>query len=173
MNNKRIIKFLSIAIISLVVVSCRDNPFIITQINCPAVAIVSNTGNLFSFKGEGRDNTDIAYSATISGVNTDCLQGEGVYETFSFNITVRRGPQMEGREIVLPYFVVLMRDNNLITAKQVYEAKIRFEANQEIATVRETIVQAFEDVEVARRYDYELLIGFQLTPDELAFNVFH
>ncbi len=157
----------------MIAVSCAKNPFIVTQINCPAVAIVSNTGTLVRFASDERNQEDIKFSANISGVNSECLQGDGVIETVGFNISVRRGPQMGAEEVTIPYFVALMRDNNLITAKKIYEVKVRFGQNEDLVTIRETIVQAFEEVNIARRYDYELLVGFQLSADELAFNVLH
>jgi len=164
---------MSIVVLSLIAVSCNKNPFVVTQINCPAVAIVSNTGNLFRFASDDRNQEDVLFSANISAINTECLQGEGVIETVEFNISVRRGPQLGSEEVIIPYFVALMRDNNLITAKRIYEVKVRFAQGEDFVTIRETIVQAFEEVDIARRYDYELLVGFQLTADELAFNVLH
>ena len=63
-----------------------------------------------------------------------------------------------------------MRDNHRITVKKVFETTIRFESGADRAAVREVFVQHFDDSAPARRYDYELLVGFQLTPDEVIYN---
>lgn len=151
--------------------ACSQNPFLVTTSNCPAVAVLSNTGYLTRFEGEGRDADDVAFDATITGVQVDCDEGRDVLVELNFAIVARKGPAMREGSVTLPYFVVLMRDNNLITAKKIYESTLIFRAGSDRAGVRETIIQRFEDVAIPRRYDYEIMIGFQLTPDEVIYNV--
>lgn len=162
------------ASLPLIVAACSTNPFLVTEVNCPAVSVVANTGTLSFFEGEERNAGDLTMNASISGVDTSCRQGEeGTELIVRFNIIGTRGPAMgEGaRSIPLNYFVVLMRDNYQITGKQVYDVSLNFQAGETTAGSRETIRQVFDDISVARRYDYELLVGFQLTSDQLAYNI--
>jgi len=151
--------------------SCARNPFVVITSNCPAVAVASNTGTLVRFAGEGRNLEDMVFTATITGVDVDCHEGDDIRQDVKFSIVVDLAPGQNLKSVTLPYFVVLMRDNNLITNKRIYESTIQFAPGQSRAGVTETIVQTLPDVDVARRYDYELLIGFQLSPDELAYNM--
>ncbi len=174
MKSTRIGNLVVLAILASGVASCAVNPFSFVQINCPAVAVVSNTGTETRFEGETRNSGDVAFNATISNVVTSCVQLEEEQTltlTTSFSVYVSKGPAYSGGDVTLPYFVVLMRDNNLITAKRIYDANIHFGRGDGVAGVRETIVQTFDNIDAGRRYDYELLIGFQLSADELSYNV--
>lgn len=160
----------AVMLLAFTVASCQKNPFEVTESNCPAVSVVSNVGSMTRFVGAGRNAEDVAFNASITGINVNCAQGEGVDMEISFAIVARRGPAMAENSVTLPYFIILMRDNHLITVKQLHEANLRFAEGADRAAVRETVVQRFEDAAPARRYDYELLIGFQLTPDEVIYN---
>ncbi len=166
-------KIASVVGVSLFLGACSNaNPFVVDVINCPAVAVVGNTGSLTIFQGEVRDAENVIMNATISGIQTNCDQEDDFIESeTSFNIIATRGPAMTGNTITVQYFVALLRDNFQITAKEVYETTLHFRPGQNTGGVRETLRQSFDDVDIARRYDYELLIGFQLSSDELAYNV--
>ena len=149
---------------------CASDPFHIVQINCPAVAIVSNTGSVTHFEGETRNTDDVVYDATISAVRSSCQQTENIRFDVAFSINAEAGPKFEGDSIILPYYVLLLRDNHLITAKQVYQTTLHFAPGSKHASTTESIVQTFDNLDIARRYDYELLIGFQLSPEDVAYN---
>ena len=83
----------------------------------------------------------------------------------------RRPVAFDGQSHVLSYYVVVLRDNHMITHKKVYTTRINFKPGSNTAGVHETLVQTFNDFEEARRYDYEVLIGFEVTAEELRFNV--
>ena len=159
----------------LTLAACNKNPFEVVRMNCPAVAVVSNVGTYTHFAGEGRDTDDVAYNATISGVVSDCTQDTGTNMNMAFSIRVAKGPAFDqlnaGDTVTLPYFVALMRDNHLITAKRIYEAEVRFESGANRAGVREFFVQSFDDIAIARRYDYEVLIGFQLDAEDVTYTI--
>lgn len=157
-------------LLAFTAVSCQKNPFQVTESNCPAVSVVSNVGSITRFAGTGRNTGDVAFNASITGVHVDCRQSESIDMEVSFSIVAQRGPAMTESSATLPYFLILMRDNHRITVKKIYETSIRFAAGSDRAAVRETITQRFDTTDPARRYDYELLIGFQLTPDEVIYN---
>ena len=163
-------KIVAMGLLASLLTGCETDPFVTTIINCPAVAIVSNTGTVTRFKGEERNTDDVAYNATISGVKSVCHQEGNIRFDVTFNVRASKGPQFEGDSITLPYFVVLMRDNHLITAKRVFETTIHFDRGAQRGSTSESLVQIFDDIDIARRYDYELLIGFQLPAEDVAYN---
>lgn len=156
---------------SLVLAACNNNPLIVTRSNCPAVAVMAHTGTITMFKGESRNQSDVMWTANISNLERNCEQDETLVGTTNFVISVQKGPAFEGNEVTVPYFAALLRDNHLVTAKQVYEATVRFAPNSNNAAVMETIEQTFTDIDIARRYNYEMLVGFQLTANQVAFNM--
>lgn len=168
--NDRAVRNAAILLLAFAAASCQKNPFEVTESNCPAVSVVSNVGSITRFTGAGRNAEDVAFNASITGIIVDCTQGDEIDMEVSFAIVARRGPAMSEDNVTLPYFLILMRDNHLITAKKIYETSIHFDAGTDRAAVRETVIQRFESSDPARRYDYELLIGFQLTPDEVIYN---
>ncbi|MCH8861955.1 MAG: hypothetical protein IID51_05540 [Proteobacteria bacterium] len=166
----RAVRNAALLLLAFTTASCQKNPFQVTESNCPAVSVVSNLGSFTRFNGAGRNTEDVAFNATITGVVVDCTQGDEIDMEVTFAIVARRGSAMSEDSAILPYFLILMRDNHLITVKKIYETTIRFKAGSDRAAVRETVIQRFESSDPARRYDYELLIGFQLTPDEVIYN---
>ena len=173
MNLPVIIKKLTLLGAILLIVGCGNkNPFEVTVSNCPAVAIVSYTGIVTKFDGIGRNANDVVYNATITDLRVDCREDDktGINQRVSFAIIASKGPAFANQAIVLPYFAVLLRDNNLITLKRIFQAELRFDPETDRFVLRQTIIQTLPDLDTARRYDYELLVGFQLTPDEVAYN---
>lgn len=167
---RNVARHVFVMLLALTAVACQRNPFEVIESNCPAVSVVSNVGSITRFAGAGRNAKDVAFNASITGIHVDCTQGDSVDMEVSFAIVARRGPAMTEDSVTLPYFVILLRDNHLVTVKKVYETTVRFNRGADRAAVRETVSQHFEDSAPARRYDYELLIGFQLTPDEVIYN---
>ena len=150
----------------------QKNPFLITVSNCPAVAVVSYTGTVTKFNGVGRNAGDVIYNATMTDLRVDCEEDDdsGIYQRVSFAIIASKGPAYSNQEIALPYFALLLRDNSLITNKRIFSAEFRFDPGSDRFVLRQAILQTLPDLDIARRYDYELLVGFHLTPDEIAYN---
>ncbi len=173
---KSIAKFKGVAPaigLSLFLVSCNanKNPFEVTITRCPAVAIMGYTGDITLFEGEGRDRTDVAYTALMSNVKSTCSQGTDVEGKVSFMVSAMKGPAAQGDTVTIPYFVTVIRDNNLVVAKKIYNLTLTFGPDSLRAQSMETISSYIPEIEQARRYDYELLVGFQLSDNEVVYNL--
>ena len=88
-----------------------------------------------------------------------------------FRIVATRGPALRDEVVEVPYFVAVMRDNGEIVAKKIYRTRLVFAGGAKRAETVEEILQTIPSIEQARRYDYELLVGFQVKTDDLIFNV--
>ena len=159
--------------LSFLVVSCNANrnPFEVTVTRCPAVAIMGYAGELTMFDGVGRDRQDVAYSALMSNLRTTCNQGSDVQGQVSFLVSATRGPAATADTITVPYFVAVIRDNNLVVAKKIYDVTLTFRGDSLRAQTMETISNYIPEIERARTYDYELLVGFQLSDNEVVYNL--
>lgn len=157
-----------------ILVGCNSNknPLEVNIQRCPAVAVVGGIGSFTRFIGEERNTSDVAYEATLSNVELDCDQRRVVDSAVTFTITALRGPALPDEAVIaMPWFVAVVRDNAEIIAKEIYETRLTFAPDQQRAFVQESIRQTLPDIELARRYDYEILIGFQLDGEDIAYNL--
>lgn len=164
----------ALLLISLVLASCGSTKLsrgMILVSNCPAVGVIDHLNTITRFNGLGQTNTDVVFDASITDLKTTCREGASVSTEISFSIRAKKGVAFEGQSHVLSYYVVVLRDNHMITHKKVYTTRINFKPGSDTAGVRETLIQTFNNFEEARRYDYEVLVGFEVTPEELQFNV--
>jgi hypothetical protein len=152
-----------------------------------------------------RDARAIDVTATISNLRTTCDEsGAEVIANVTFDVTARRRDTAQPRQVVLPYFVTVVRGGNIVYAKRVSRVALDFAAGQDRATtsasgstaiarsaatlpqdVRRQITRrrkaGEEDAAIdplaepgvraaVARASFELLVGFQLTPDQLQYN---
>ncbi len=157
-------------LISVLLVGCVNNPFEVLVSRCPAVAIVGDTGVYTAFAGNDENVEDIIFNATILDVDIACQESSQVDATVSFDIGVVAGAANDEDTVTLQYFVAVLKDNNAIVSKQSYSVTYRFDRDGE-ARGREVITQVIPNIEQARRYNYEVLIGFDLDPADVVFNI--
>lgn len=156
--------------LAVVLGSCGQRKGVVRIPNCPSAGLVAHTGSLTRFNGEGTTSADAAFDATITDLRFNCAEGETAVETtISFSIVARKGPALQNPVQDVRYFVVVLRDDYQITAKRTFTTQLRFTPGKDTAGVRETVVQRFEDFNMPKRYRYEILIGFELTSEEIKF----
>lgn len=163
-------RLLVICALASFLAACASNPLEVTISRCPAVAIVGDTGTLTRFEGEGRNTDDVLFTASISDVSVSCNEDDDVTSAIGFYVSAQSERQVSNEVITLPYFVVVLKDNSEVVTKRVFDVTLRFDENG-YAVSREVLSQYIPTIEQARRYNYELLIGFQLSVDDVAFNM--
>ena len=80
------------------------------------------------------------------------------------------GPAAGGPAVELPYFVAIVGPDQAILAKQVFRSPIEFEKNRRRAGAMEQIDQTIPLAEGQTGADFEVLVGFQLTAQQLDYN---
>jgi len=83
-----------------------------------------------------------------------------------------RGPAASGEEAVYEYFVAVTRKNVAVIHKEVFPISVRFPAGKDRVSKTEkidkiTIPRAGENTSGV---NFEIVIGFVVTPDQQAFN---
>lgn len=152
--------------------SCASNPFIVEITDCPAVAFVkyANTVTMFPDNSEMRVE-DVAYTVHLSDLNVDCQdEGEGVTTHINFTINGERGPQGKADAIDVSYFVTVLREGDQMMGKRVFDSRIHFQGADRART-RERITQVLPNDTFADQYHHEVLIGFQLSENDAAYNL--
>jgi hypothetical protein len=173
---------------------------------CPAVAIPAATGDITLFNPENsRDASAIDVVANITNLRSTCDEtGADIVTNVTFDVQAQRRDPRGAREVVLPYFAVVVQGGTNVVSKSVSRVGLRFEDGQLRAQtngaatgqVQRAAVTLPEDVRrqitrerkpgdpdaaidpmadptvraAVRRASFEVLVGFQLTNAQLAYN---
>ncbi len=167
------LRFALVATLAMMTAACSGgNPLLVTVSNCSALAVLGDAGTVTRFVGEGRDVSDVVYTATISSAVQTCTEHSGgVDAVVEFDIVATSGEAFTGSSVTLDYFVVVMKDNSHIVTKKIYDVTLNFNSSTGRAVSHQVITSNIPSRDLAKRYDYETLLGFQLTNDEAAYNI--
>ena len=143
---------------------------------CPRAAILSDAGSIIRYRPQappgGQDLTDMTLEGRIIGVSGKCERESrtklGV--TISARMRLARGPAAQGRTVEVPYFVAVTEGQRILD-KQVATVRADFPRNAD--QVRLSTDETHLTLPISREKSgsaYDVLVGFQLTPEELARN---
>jgi len=178
----------------------------VVRSTCPAVAIPAYTGDVSLFSPEqSQDARALDVTATITNLRSSCDQtGAIVHTQVTFDVIARRASPRGERDLILPYFSMVMRAGTVIMSKQVSQVRVHFADGQlratgtagagadiekSLATLPAVAQQRLRRKRKASDADasvdpladpkikaainqanFELLVGFQLTEDQLRYN---
>ena len=139
---------------------------------CPKVGILSEAAKVTLFRpGSGSGPSDVVAHAVVGDYRGSCTYDEsGVTIDVSLALVAERGPAMTDAQIPLTYFAALSRPDNSISAKQVFPTAIDFPGAAPRAGSREDIQLHIPLPKGQDARTYRVLVGFQLTPDQLNYN---
>lgn len=139
---------------------------------CPRVEIVSDLSRLVKFReGPGRDLNDVLYNARFDDVKTGCSYDKtGVTVEMTVSLIGQRGRA----GLTLPagdvtYFVAITDRNQNIVAKRTFTSRFDF-SGKPTAAIDDELVQRIPLAPTTPATDHNLILGFQLTPEEIDFN---
>ena len=144
---------------------------------CPSTAVLSDAVTVTKLKPGTQaalpNPANIAFSAEMSQAKLDCDYDRSANKLsvdLSFAVKAARGPAAAGPDPQVDFFVAVVDADNAIVKKIVYHGQADLggrASNVYTQNVKNFAVPLGMD---KRPYDYEILTGFQLTPDELAYN---
>ena len=88
----------------------------------------------------------------------------------AFEIIAARGPKAETNRVIIVFFAAIIYPDGKVIAKETFESRVEFPQNRRRVGVREQVVQQIPLTTQAAGQDYQILVGFQLTPDQLEYN---
>lgn len=145
-----------------------------TVYRCPAVFILQDAKDLTKFKpGPGRDITDILFEAEIVDFRGDCDYDEDDGEAtidLLVQVRVERGPANKNRDIAFEYFVALPSFQSQPEGKRVLPVKGAFGENRTRLVYQDELQMTIPVKTPTDGAALEIILGFQLTPEELKFN---
>ena len=102
----------------------------ITRSTCPQLGIPAGTGDVTTFDPAGStDARAIDVVATITNLRSTCDEtGAQIISTASFDVVATRRDAAQARQVVLPFYNVVMQGGNRIVAKNVGAVALDFAA---------------------------------------------
>ncbi len=148
--------------------SSKEKP----QAACPVGLIPADSATVTKFRdGPGRDLTDVVSEAEIVNILVQCkYDPKGVTVDLQVAIAGGRGPADRARVADFDYFVAIIDPKQNVVQKQPFRVRFEFTDNR----TRLGMIEELEPrVPLSDAFDgpkYQLMVGFQLSPDELAWN---
>lgn len=104
---------------------------------CPTVGVAAGTGDVTLFDpATSRDASAIDVVATMTNVRGACNDaGDQIVTTITFDVAARRARADAPRDVVLPYYIAIVRGGSAVTAKRKGQVAIHFDAGQARAQV--------------------------------------
>lgn len=108
----------------------EDGGIYITRSSCPQLGIPAGTGDVTMFDPQGStDARAIDVVATITNLRGQCDEsGAQINSTASFDVVATRRDASQPRQVVLPFYNVVMQGGNRVVAKKVGAVALNFAA---------------------------------------------
>ena len=139
---------------------------------CPRASIISDGATVTRFReGTGRDLTDVVVKGELVDVAVDCnYDRRGVDVALQVAIAATRGPADRTRVADFEYFVAVADAQRNILAKEVFQVRFQFPPNQQRVGTVDEIEPRIPLKSRDQGVDYQIIVGFQLTPEEIDWN---
>ncbi len=142
--------------------------------NCPSAAVIVPTSSLTTFKeGMQNDPKGELYRVGISGVTTDCSLDEdnGITDS-SLQIAFRATRSEAGPEVSyrVPYYVAVVQGKRILDKRNIWVG-VTFPANETETAFTDEVASTKITLDNGKKpYDYQIIVGMQLTHDQLEYN---
>lgn len=158
-------------------VKAQDGLVMAKTDGCPQVAVVEDLKSLTQFETPSAPTPgEKISSVAMTGLDTKCsLTDKTVAVDISLRFDGYLGPQAaewqsQSRSFAYPYFIAVTTPAGEILSKEVFAATIRYDAGETAITQQEKTRQVIPLREDTKAGQYEILVGFQLTEDELNYS---
>ena len=141
---------------------------------CPLLGVLYDSSRLVEFTAPEERFANVAYTAEMRGVRGLCrYTGSNPIEMgIQIDMAFGKGPAARGGSRTYRYWVAVTRSNLTPVEKQYFDVKVDFPRGEDRMAGSEVV----QKIVIPRANDtisganFELLVGFELTPEQLAFN---
>jgi hypothetical protein len=142
---------------------------------CPLMGVLYDTARVVQFSEPNSQRyANISFTGEMQGVRGLCRYVEADPITMSMDIDMAfgRGPAATSDRQTYRYWVAVTRRGRAPIEKVYFELNVRFPRGEQVVNVRERI----EEIVIPRANEeisgenFEILVGFDLTPEQLQFN---
>ncbi len=144
---------------------------------CPATAVLADAAAVTKLRPGApaalRDPANVAFSAEMSQPMLECYYDRDrnrLTVDIEFAVKASRGPAAQAADPQLDFFVAIVDADNNVVSKSVFHGLPEMQGRM-ANTYTQSVNSFAVPLEMEKRpYDYEILTGFQLTPDELTYS---
>ena len=138
---------------------------------CPDVSILADAAEAMTFDGAGRDPTNLVWRTAVGEFRGGCEYGEDdVLVEIEVDFVAERGPRLQGESAPFEYFVAILDPDDRILARQSFTSIIQFDSDSQTGGTTEVLEQVIPLSQRATGPSYQILLGLQLTRDQVDFN---
>jgi hypothetical protein len=143
--------------------------------NCPPANVLASTAQRTTFKkGLERDLAGEVYTVEITGVRAVCSfdKDEGTTDNdIEIAFRARRPPSGDEANYTVPYYVATLLDGNQVLEKQILATSFYFAPGQAETTFTADVSSKVIHLANGKKpYEYGLLVGIQLTREEMDYS---
>ena len=141
---------------------------------CPSALALYDAHRVVRFEGEEQIYTNVGFTGEILGVRSLCsyYDDRPIIANLEVDMGFGRGPGASGDTGRYTYFVTITRTDLAVIHKETFPVEVRFDAGEDRVFRTERI----DAISIPRANpgtsgaNFEILVGFDLTPEELAYN---
>ena len=139
---------------------------------CPYVKILYDAARFVELAGGQPTAAAVGFTGEIEGVNSDCRYRENDPITVDINLlfNLGRGPQATGDQRTYRYWIAVTERNTAILAKEYFDLPVDFQGAQVAQVQQEQQVVIPRASITTSGGNFEVLIGFDVTPEMAEFN---
>jgi hypothetical protein len=142
---------------------------------CPRVSALADSVVMTKFRpGQGRDMTDVELRAEMTSYHGSCRYNAETRQMIikmQVGIDAERRPALSGRHADIAYYIAIPAFYPDPKAKQILPVSLDFSSDSNRAHVTDGEVEISIPITNLKELPkFEVFVGLQLTPDELAFN---
>ena len=141
---------------------------------CPFVKVLYDAARYIDFKDNQEASASVRYSGEIENISSLCSYRIDQPITVKARLLFEfgRGPEAPSRSTTYRYWVAVTDRNHAVIDKQTFDVPVAFPAGQDRVALTQDIARIViprKDNNVSGS-NFEVLIGFEVTPQMAAFN---
>ena len=159
----------ALALVAITLAGCGSNKA--ADLTCPQIVPAPGADTIALFGPGGHTAKDVVVGGKIYSVDAKCVREKvGVAVNAEIAFYAERS-RMDIKDATFPYFVALIDPNEHVLTEEGYQLPFQFLPGESYRRVpAEKITVHLPVKNQASGGAYTVIVGFQLTPDQLAFN---
>lgn len=152
--------------------ACGSDDGLAPRLVCPEVVIVRDAAQVARFRpGAAKVSENLVVRGELQLAEGGCEYDDGEVEvSFSLRVIAERGPALNQEEVPFGYFVAIVEPDGTPWARRAFQTEVEFETGYRRAGSEEELEQVLPVGEGVNAGGYQIVLGFQLTPEELEWN---
>ncbi|WP_396592761.1 Tat pathway signal sequence domain protein [Brevundimonas sp. R86498] len=139
---------------------------------CPFVKILYDAARYVELDGGRAAAANVGYTGEIEGVTAGCAYQSDEPITVQMNIlfNLGRGPRADGDQRTYRYWIAVTERNEAVLAKEYFDLPVDFDGAATASATQEQSVVIPRATPETSGGNFEVLIGFDVTPEMAEFN---